>query len=342
MSETTGKPPRISLQELKKRAAKADLSETEIRAYFAEDKENSEPFRPAVKVDPQNVDTGGKAPTPKQISELYQQATRTPKKSVAGAVPVSQPKPLTATAKTMAKSLKAKGARVLGEGDSWFNLPAFIFPPTALDILAETHDVRSIAIWGDELDNMVGTKQYLQPLKSGAFRHFLFSGGGNDVLGSIGKFVKNRKPGDTDPANAPGYVSADFAAKIAAMMELYKTLANDVRIATLGGTVLYVHGYADALPRKNGPYIGTPLASKGFDPDAVGPLAKAIVKHMVAMFNTALKTFAAAHSGVVYVDLRSAMNASDWLSDEIHPRKSGAEKIAALFREAIAKNNLVA
>ena len=74
----------------------------------------------------------------------------------------------------------------------------------------------------------------------------------------------------------------------------------------------------------------------------VKTLAKAIVKHMVAMFNTALKNFAAGQSAVVYVDVRPAMTGSDWLSDEIHPRKSGAEKIAALLREAIAKNNLVA
>lgn len=329
-------PRKISYAELKKRCETADLSAEELRAYFAEDKERSKAFQPALKVDETSVDlTGHRKPTPRQVAELYQQATRTPQKSVEGAVPTVTPKSLTAKTKSMAKSLKATDARVLGEGDSWFNLPAVIYPPTALDVLAETHDVRSIAMWGDELDQMVAAKQYLQPLKSGAFRHFLFSGGGNDVLGSIPKYVKKHQAGKTDPAH---YVNADFAAKIDELMKAYGKLADDVRTATKGGTVLYVHGYANGIPRKNGRYIGGPLEALGFGPETA--LAKGIVRHMVAMFNTALKAFAASRSNVVYVDMRGAMNASDWIADEIHPRKSGSEKIAALFKAAMAKNNL--
>ena len=336
MPATNGKPAKITYAELKKRCEKADLSAAELRAYFAEDLANSKAFQPAVKVDETNVDmSGSKKPTPKQVAELYRQATRTPKKTVEGAAPTLPAKSLTAKAKGMAKSLKATDARVLGEGDSWFNLPAVIYPPTALDVLADTHDVNSIAKWGDELDQMVAAKQYLQPLKSGAFRHFLFSGGGNDVLGSIPKYVKRHQAGKTDPAH---YVNADFTAKMDELMKIYGKLADDVKAATKGGTVLYVHGYANGIPRKNGRYIGGPLESLGFGPETA--LAKGIVKHMVAMFNAALKAFAAGRSNVVYVDVRGAMNASDWLADEIHPRKSGSEKIAALFRTAISKNNL--
>jgi hypothetical protein len=333
----TAKLPRIFLAALKTRAEKADLSEAEIRAYFAEDKDRSEPFKPAVKIDTDMVDTGGqRKPTARQTAELYQKATRTPKKAVEGVVPVTQPKVLATRATAMAKSTAAVGKRVLGEGDSWFNLPAFIYPPTALDILAQTLDVHSIAMWSDTLENMVSTKQYRQPLGSGAFRHFLFSGGGNDVLGSIDRYVSRRKPGDTNPANAPGYVNGDFPKKLAAMMKLYASIASDVKVATKGATILYVHGYANAVPKKNGPYIGRRLEALNFDPASA--LAQAVVRHMVAMFNAVLKTFAAQQANVVYLDLRPAMTASDWIADEIHPRKSGSEKIARLFRDAIAKN----
>jgi hypothetical protein len=279
---------------------------------------------------------GAKKPTPKQTAELYQKATRTPKKTVEDAAPASAPKTLASKAESMSKTSAAVGNRVLGEGDSWFNLPPILYPPTALDILDKTHDVHSIALWGDELDTMVSKKQYKQPLASGAFRHFLFSGGGNDVLGSIQKYVLRRKSGDTNPDNAPNYVNSQFAKKLADMMKTYRTLAADVRAFTKSKTVLYVHGYANAIPRKNGPYIGTPLATLDFDPASA--LARAVVRHMVALFNAALKDFAAGESNVVYVDVRSAMTQSDWLADEIHPRKSGSEKIAALFATAIKTN----
>ena len=39
---------RITLTELKKRARKGDLTETELRAYFALDEENSGAFAPAI------------------------------------------------------------------------------------------------------------------------------------------------------------------------------------------------------------------------------------------------------------------------------------------------------
>lgn len=328
---------KITYVKLKTRAEKADLSEAELSAYFSKDDERSKPFKPAVKIDTNSVDmNGAKKPTPKQTAELYQKATRTPKKTVEEAAPASPPKTLASKAKSMSKTSAAVGKRVLGEGDSWFNLPPIFFPPTALDILDKTHDVHSIAMWGDELDSMVSKKQYKQPLASGAFRHFLFSGGGNDVLGSIETYVSKRKSGDTDPNNAPSYVKSQFATKLSDMMKIYRTLAADVRAFTQSRTVLYVHGYANAIPRKNGPYIGTPLAALNFDPASA--LAKAVVKHMVALFNAALKDFAAAESNVVYVDVRPAMTTSDWLADEIHPRKSGSEKIAALFAAAIKTN----
>ncbi len=122
--------------------------------------------------------------------------------------------------------------KVLAEGDSWFNLPDLLYPKDALDILNRTHNVISVAKWGDTVENMLAQKQYVQKLKAGTFRHFLFSGGGNDVLGSIGTYVTTRKPGDTDPANAPGYVKASFATKVKGIISGYETLANDVKKTT--------------------------------------------------------------------------------------------------------------
>jgi lysophospholipase L1-like esterase len=318
----TASVKRITLEELKKRIRKGDLSDRELRGYFEVDEDNTEAFAPAIKLNYARVDTGGKELSPEETADLYQQAMEKRPE---------EPKLESATA----------AVKVLAEGDSWFNLPDLLYPKDALDILNRTHNVVSVAKWGDTVENMLTQKQYVQKLKAGTFRHFLFSGGGNDVLGSIGTYVKTRKPGDTDPANAPGYVKPTFASKVRGIISGYETLANDVRKTTGTKTVLYIHGYANAIPKKNGPYLGKRLEALGFDPTVVGPLSKAIVANMVGQFNAALKNFAASRAGIVYIDMRPRMTATDWHTDEIHPKATGATKIAAAFAAAINANALV-
>ncbi len=318
----TASVKRITLEELKKRIRKGDLTDKELRGYFEIDEDNTEAFAPALRLNYARVDTGGKELSAEETAELYQQAMakRPEEPKLEGA---------------------AAAVKVLAEGDSWFNLPDLLYPKDALDILNRTHNVASVAKWGDTVENMLAQKQYVQKLKAGTFRHFLFSGGGNDVLGSIGTYVKTRKPGDTDPANAPDYVKASFATKVKGIISGYETLANDVRKTTGTKTVLYIHGYANAIPKKNGPYLGRRLEALGFDPAVVGPLSKAIVAHMVGQFNTALRNFAASRAGIVYIDMRPKMTASDWHTDEIHPKATGATKIAGAFAAAISANALV-
>ena len=327
---------RITLTELKKRAKKGDLTEKELRAYFELDEENSEAFAPVIRLNYSRVDTGGKGLSPEKTGDLYHLATEVPKEKATRARKRQG-------AGKSAKSRRATASaprKVLAEGDSWFNLPDFLYPKDAIDILRQTHDLSSVAKWGDTIENMLAQKQYVQKLESGNFRHFLFSGGGNDVLGSIGSFVKPRTPGDNNPANAPSYVKPSFATKVRAIIRHYETLADDALQAE-SRVVLYVHGYANAIPVKGKRYLGKPLEALGFNPSTVGPLAAAIVAHMVGMFNTALKDFAASRASIVYVDLRPKVGRNDWHADEIHPKTTGATKIAGAFAAAIATNALV-
>lgn len=316
---------RITIAELRQRAQAGSLTEEEMRRFFAADEENSEAFAPAVKIDTAHVDTSGEEITSEEATQLLEQAV------IADNARKSE----------LESTIGAPGAprtKLLAEGDSWFNLPPIGWPATAIDILRGDYDVWNLAMWGDEIAEMVATKQYRQLLESKLYRHFLFSGGGNDVLGSIGSYVTKRKAGDSDPANAPGYVRPAFRTKVKDIIALYKTVAADARKWGPPGIVLYVHGYANAIPRKNGKYLGKPLKALDFDADQHAALARAVVATMVGIFNDALRGFASSTANVVYVDMRKAVGASDWSADEIHPLKSGARKVAAAFSSAVRAN----
>jgi hypothetical protein len=335
---------KISFAALKKSALAGELSKKDLALYFLPEESASEPTAPAAKLNPETVTTTGRPPTTAQVTDVLLQAQAKLAEQEAEAGRSAKPK-LEASkpeskviAKARAKAAKAK-LKVLSEGDSWFNLP-FWYPPTAIDVLDETYDMGRVAKWGDEISDMVREKQYLQPLKAGLYRHFLFSGGGNDVLGGISLYVKKRTAAGTDPNIPASFVKSAFASKVKEIIGHYRTLAADVRAHTEPDAVLYVHGYGHAIPKAGGKYIGKPLAQLGFDPASA--LAKGIVVEMVRAFNAALMAFAASQARVVYVDMRAAMGANDWHSDEIHPAKSGARKVASRFSEAIMTNVPVA
>lgn len=324
---------KISYDELKRRAANGQLSADELAAYFRPDEKNSTAFVPAVKLNETLVDTGGTRPRSATLTKLLLEVEgRAGEKATAT--------PLELAPRTALRRASARRISVLAEGDSWFRLPDFFllrYPKDCVDILSETHQVKPVAFWGDEIARMVNAtnrRNYLVPLNSGLYRHFIFSGGGNDVLGSIKTYVRRKGSAGTNPADPASYVHPDFNAKIEETIGHYETLYGHVRSSHVPDTPLYVHGYAYAIPKPNGPYLGRDLRSLGFDPAL--PFAGEIVRALVDRFNVALKAFADRRPTVHYVDMRAELGSSDWHTDEIHPSESGAKKVARKFREAIA------
>lgn len=321
---------KITYEELKKRAAAGTLGPDELAAYFKPDPEKSTAFVPAVRLNEDLVDIGGLKPTGKTVTKLLLKAEQASK---------LKPKGLTTKSSKSAKNATAK-VTVLAEGDSWFRLPDLFllgYPKDCVDILSQTHQVKPVAFWGDEIGKMVNPtnrKNYLVPLNSGLYRHFIFSGGGNDVLGAIDDYVKPKGSAGTTPTNPASYVHPDFIGKLDETIGHYKTLYGHIRGSTKPDTPLYVHGYAYAIPRANGPYLGKAFRKLGFDP--ASQLAKDIVRELVNHFNIELEAFADARATVHYVNMRDELGPSDWHTDEIHPNDSGAKKVARRFREAIA------
>jgi hypothetical protein len=104
---------------------------------------------------------------------------------------------------------------VVAEGDSWFRLPNVIMPPTLVDVLQQTdgYPIDNMAHWGDTLAEMILAGQFWPPLVSGQADTFMFSAGGNDLLGGDGgvaQFLNLFDVGHAKPSDAPYYIKPEF------------------------------------------------------------------------------------------------------------------------------------
>ncbi len=314
----------MKFADLRKSIGKGTLGPSQLRRIFVVDEVRSRAFAPFVRLNPEAVDTKGLQLSQAEISDLLDKA-RGPRRRMAVTSGPGGAKV------TVAKA--ATGPRLLAEGDSWFDLPNGIYPADAMDYLGKDYRLLNLAKWGAELSDIVSKPQYLVPLRSGNFRHFFLSGGGNDVLASIAKYVKP----SGSAASATDLIKPEFDEMLKGVMKLYARTAAEVKV--LANTTLYVHGYANAIPVKGRKYLGKPLSALGYNPASA--LARAIVAEMVGRFNQALRNFAATNSRVIYIDLRAEVGTDDWHTDEIHPNANGARKIARRFNRAIIDNTPV-
>jgi hypothetical protein len=307
-----GDPARTAFHTVVEAVQSGAATVQDLERWFVPDPVPEKPFSPGFKVNEATVDvTGVERTAAAAATALVRDAM------------LAEPR-LGATPRAAAVA-----ADVLAEGDSWFDLPAaFGYPPTAIDILQRTRGVRNIAMHGDELAGMIAAAEFAPHLRSGAIRHFLFSGGGNDVLGRLKDHLHQRRSGDSDPANAKTYVRRSFHTALGTVERQFADLAARVR-ALSPGTTLYVHGYDYAIPNRFGAYLGNAFQFRGFHPEDQRLLCAAIIRHMVDLHNGRLKRLARAHANLVHVDLRGLLAPADWLGDEIHPGRSGAAKIAA-------------
>lgn len=229
----------------------------------------------------------------------------------------------------------------LSEGDSWFDYPMY---PNLVDLVDEEARlaVRRLEISGDTVVNMVG--QYptwdgldalIEVASEEAPEIILFSGGGNDIVGTgdiEGMFGPYR-----DGAPLEYYIETErWKRKIEYLRDAYEVLA-----AQLGPIApIFAHGYDFIVPAWKpvrydginihvGPWVIPEMEKNEIrDPD----LQRSIGKLMIDRFNAMLQDVAMqAAPFFVHIDLRGTLDPdTDW-QNEIHPTEHGFQKIAAEF-----------
>jgi hypothetical protein len=324
---------KLLLSRLVAQVQNGKLSREEAKRYFVIDPTAGSPFLPGLKLNSRTVDTAGLAQSATAIATALARDIDILDPLRAATANAFAHKATTAKGAVLAA---AAGATILAEGDSWFDLP-LIYPRTLVDFLGERHKIVTLAQWGDTLEAMVAARQFVEPLKTKAFRHFLFSGGGNDIVGGgrIQDFVRQYDVGHPAPGDAAWYVKDAFVDALDRVMALYREIAAIVK-RTSPTTTLVVHGYACVLPQPNGTWLGKTMGEfLGLDPVHKAALCRAIVKVMLDAFNVRLKRFADSSNGaIVYVDLRKAVKADEWY-DELHAREVAAKRFARAFETTL-------
>jgi hypothetical protein len=314
-----GEAKRVRYSDLVARIQEGTITDGEARRYFTEDRARSEPFKPALALNEDAIDISGVEQTARGSASLLGfDASR-------------------AVREGRHRSLRAGvrgGATILAEGDSWFNLPA-IYPRTMIDYLQAKHSITNLAMWGDELAGMVRDGEYLPHLAGRSIDYFLFSGGGNDVLGGgeLYRFLRLYDIDHSRPEDAAYYPTRSFYDALDLVEGLYRQLAQTVsRVSP--GTKLVLHGYDCAIPQVAGAHLGQPMARQGLDPVHNAALCRAIIRFMIARLNERLDWVKRDFANVIHVNFMGTLRQNEWF-DELHPREQGARKLADKMSAAL-------
>jgi hypothetical protein len=236
-------------------------------------------------------------------------------------------------------------------GDSWFSDPR---KRTVVDLLKEDgYAINNMAQAGQTLDEMLARREYMPHLSNGRVSHFLFSGGGNDVIGRLSEAVTLLNVDHLDPekpADVEYYIKDIFFDSIFPQVKrCYRQLLADIN-GVSPSTKLLVHGYAYARPVAHGPFLGEQFSDRGFDLTAEERKAMAwrIVMKFIEYFNQFLVSLAQGARNVEYLNFREIVRNrlgpvghrtfgvdEDWF-DEIHPSVSAERQMAEKYKEALA------
>jgi Caspase domain len=308
---------KITVEELGRKIADPKIPEQNLSKYFLPDEQRSGAFDPALKLNPETVAV---PPTPAGRAR--------------GDMLLASVNDLARLRRRGAFEAKIAGGYtgpiVVSEGDSWFQFPFLL--QDIIDHLSADYAIRSLDAAGDTLQNMFNVAEYLDAVRDTNASVFLFSGGGNDVLGG-GNLKEHLR--DFDPSLAPAdHVLPSFRQLLDHAVALYDRILRSVE-ALPGDILIICHGYDRALP-KGGKWLGKPMSERGIKDSA---FQAAIVGSMIDRFNARLKLLTDTFANAKYLDLRGVVGAkaSRW-HDELHPTSAAFGEVAAKFKAEIDKS----
>ncbi len=234
------------------------------------------------------------------------------------------------------------GRRVIVcEGDSWFLHPLendIIDELSELDLFSDEplpYRIKTLAAAGDELSQMLAEQQFVGAILDENPDAFLFSAGGNDIIGPRLAGMLRNPPGGAPP---DGFIRGDMAAselsRVAAQFRLVHSLARSAK----PGVQMFVHGYDYPWPGKDYWFLGLDwgLGDTLNGAGIPGEHQRAVVNRILDRFNEMLGNLAGSLENFHYIDLRNTLQENDFI-DELHPDSGGVVKLARKVDAAIRR-----
>ena len=244
-------------------------------------------------------------------------------------------------------------ARLISEGDSWFDYPL----NDVLSKLEDEHgfDVESVAHRGDRVEDMAFAPGQLDDfsrrleklLQKGSIpKAILLSGGGNDIAGDEFEMLLNHACSPIAGLNdavvtgvIDQRVRVSFAFVIAAITAICQQFLHRP-------LPILVHGYDFPVPDGRGflggvSFLPGPWLKPGFQKKGFDDLAKntSTMKGLIERFNDMVQGVVTEFGHVHYVDLRRTLpndsTFKTFWANELHPTKKGFSLVAAKFAKVI-------
>ncbi|MDX0116491.1 hypothetical protein GOC07_30580 [Sinorhizobium meliloti] len=247
---------------------------------------------------------------------------------------------LYAAASRDAAAARKSNIRICADGDSWINILWPLsglagYQPTLYDFLEGWYYAPNVAYPGDTFEQMLVKKDFRSLVKSASFDFFIFSGGGNDVLGG-GALTQLLRARSSGTPNDPGsFIRLDILDRtIRKLEDGYNEIARDVAIlSSPKRTQLLVHGYDVPKPVQGGVWLGGPFTRRGFSLTQDITIIESILTYLVDRFYEMLERVEGAHDNTTVVHLKDVVG-NRW-NDELHPKRAASQDLAKKFSNVI-------
>jgi hypothetical protein len=249
-----------------------------------------------------------------------------------------------------------EGLRIVAEGDSWFDFP---LETDIIDHLRDLgHDVTSVARRSDLLEQMVYTRldRRRRPDREGSdpldilsaiiqkteADVFLFSGGGNDLLGpNFEMFVEHAFSGRKPELRTD--VLDEYLTVVEATLEalIERVLGSRDQLHFL------MHGYDVPFGSGRAAFrilwwnVVGPWLKPVFDAKQLETDGRDLLTDLVNRFYALLDRLADRHDRFHVVDLRGVANSESFWHDEIHLTSAGYKAAAMHFQTQFARIGLL-
>ena len=341
--------PKITLSELRDKLLDSGTPRIEIEKYIIIDKRRSRPFSPALTFNPETVELdvmNVDEETQGQLAfDFANKIERTNRK------------------RSFDEAIRTSPARSIlyAEGDSWFQFPFFL--RDLIDDLGMEYLIYDTSKAGDTLKDMLdpNKREYLNTLtrlihlENRNVQGFLFSGAGNDVIGSdeenisyLQSMVKDFDPNQSLEWHLDTEATRERLAFIeSAYQSLFESIETRFPFLAFPNLRVFIHGYdyvqVKSLPDVNpdkpfwaANWTGDPLRAHNFPDNETG---SSLIRILIDKLNAITRKVCEESPRGVYVDLRGTVLPTQW-ADELHADDHGFANAAKKFSEILKSSGV--